>query len=304
MPHMFSDISAFRRDPLAFFKASGEGSTTSLVRLNLGPKPVYLVTDPDLIKPIFKAEEERIDKGRLVKKMSAIIGDNSLTMSGPEHRERRAAIHGQLARGIASSYVPSITATIREAIVRMISAGSFDAHQAMSTLALRVICDTLFGHDALTRGDEAALINAIKLVEDDLAERMFQVLPDLPWTAINKRQRMKAGRRIMLQVVERTKSRAPDASILRTLEGLNLSDTSLRDEILLLMLAGHHTTGSAAAWLLYHIATNSNLAAKLAQEAGSVSNAEGDIDPAKLTRAHISRAAAFEILRLYPSSYW
>jgi cytochrome P450 len=133
---------------------------------------------------------------------------------------------------------------------------------------------------------------------------MFQVLPDLPWVAIKKRNRIKAGRRMMLEVVERAKRRSPGASILRSLDDLNLSSTALRDEILLIMLAGHHTTGSAAAWLLYYIATKPRLAAMLADEAAAVSTAGGDIDPAKLARGHVSRATALEVLRLYPSSYW
>ncbi len=304
MPHMFSDISAFRRDPLTLFRDVGEQATAPLVKLNLGPRPVYLVTDPGLIKPIFTATEQRIDKGWLVKKMSAIIGKNSLTMSGPLHQARRAAIHAQLSRGVSSSYVPSITAIIREAIVKMVAVESFEAHQTMSALALRVICDTLFGRGALSSGDEAALINAIKLVEDDLAGRMFQVLPDLPWTAIKKRQRMKTSRKIMLEVVERARRRSPGASILQSLNSLKLSNTALRDEVLLIMLAGHHTTGSAAAWLLYHLATTPSLAAKLAEEAAIVTDVQGDISPVMLNRAKISRATAFEILRLYPSAYW
>jgi cytochrome P450 len=304
MRHMFSDISAFRHDPLAFFAARGGEANEGLVRLRLGPHPIYLVADRELIKPIFKASEEEIDKGRFVQKMSAVIGTNSLTLSGTAHRERRAAIHEQLARGISSSYVPQISSIIREFIARMISARSFDAHATMSALTLRVICDTLFGRGALSRGDEAALINAIKLVEDDLADRMFRVFPDWPWAAFRKRQRLQTGRRIMTHVVERSRHRAANASILKSLEDLKLDSEALRDEILLIMLAGHHTTGSAATWLLYFLATKPDLANALADEAASVTNARGDIDSTKLTKAPVSRAAALEVLRLYPSSYW
>jgi cytochrome P450 len=37
---------------------------------------------------------------------------------------------------------------------------------------------------------------------------------------------------------------------------LGLSDQDLHDEILTLLLAGHHTTGTAAAWVLYHMAAD------------------------------------------------
>ena len=38
----------------------------------------------------------------------------------------------------------------------------------------------------------------------------------------------------------------------------------MRDEVLLMLLAGHHTTGTAAAWILYHLACDEALASKLA----------------------------------------
>lgn len=304
MLQMFSDVKEFRRDPLRFFEEKAFNTDKPLVRLNLGPQPFYLVTDPDLIKPIFKADEGEIDKGRLIQKMSSIIGTNSLTMSGPKQRERRAAIHSQLARGIANSYVPQISALMRRSISQMVAARSFEAHGFSAMLALRVICETLFGKDALSSGDETALINAVHLVEDDLADRMFRIFPDVPWNAWRKRERMKAGRAIMTQVVGRARERSSNSSIVRSLEALKLSDHEMVDEILLIMLAGHHTTGSAAAWMIYFIATQPELARALSNEAATISNPAGDIDPAKLSRAIVSRAAAFETLRLYPSSYW
>jgi hypothetical protein len=57
MPHMFSDVRAFRRNPLSFLLERGNGAPLGLERLHLGPSPVFLVTDPDLIRPILKAPE-------------------------------------------------------------------------------------------------------------------------------------------------------------------------------------------------------------------------------------------------------
>ena len=70
MFQMFSDVGAFRRDPLGFLQDFC-GTGKPLVRLHLGPQPAYLVADPDLIKPLFKADEGDIDKGRLVRTASS-----------------------------------------------------------------------------------------------------------------------------------------------------------------------------------------------------------------------------------------
>lgn len=304
MRHMFSDIGKFRRDPLSFFLHSGCNSTEPLVELKVGPHPVYLVADPSLIKPIFKAEEDQIDKGRLIYKMREVIGKSSLTLSGDEHKARRAAIHAQLARGIMTSYVPQIASIVREYAAQMMAAKTFEVHPFTAGLALRVICDLLFGRNALSRGDEATLVNAVKLVEDDLAERIFRVLPDWPWVTYQKKKKLRLGRAEMSAVVERSRHKATNSSIVKSLVGLNLEDEALRDEILLIMLAGHHTTGTAMTWLLYYMATNPAICEQLVDEASEVTDSSGEVIPDRLSRATFSRSVALEILRLYPSSYW
>lgn len=305
MLRMFSDLPAFRRDPLAFFLAKCREAQDPLVRLNVGPHPIYLVADPELVKPVFNAPESEIDKGRLIYKMREVIGRSSLTMNGDDHKKRRAAIHGRLAKGIATTYVPEISGIVRRYVLAAGQEGKFDAHGMGAPLALRVICDVLFGREALSSGDEAALVNTIKLVEDDIAEKIFRVFPDWPWVYRRKKEKLRNGRQIMMQVVDRARARMTEVSILQALIDLDLTQDELRDEILLIILAGHHTTGSAAAWLFYHMALDPETTAKLAQEAELISDVSGEIVPDRLSReAPLSRTFANEVLRLYPSSYW
>src|SRR5262245_25673463 len=114
MLHRFSDLAAFRRDTLGFFLKRGSEAKHPLVPMRVGLRPVYLVTEPALAKQILRSEEDAIDKGRLIFKMREVIGRSSLTISGAEHRIRRAAIHKQLSAGLSGDYVPQIASTIRE----------------------------------------------------------------------------------------------------------------------------------------------------------------------------------------------
>jgi cytochrome P450 len=305
MFRMFSDLSAFRHDTLGFFESHYNQAQTPLVKLNLGPSPVYLVADPDLIKPIFKATEADIDKGRLIYKLREVIGLNSLTMSGQAHRERRAAIHQHMAKGIATSYVPEISAMIREFIIKASKDKCFDAHAITAPIALRAICDVIFGRGTLTSQDIAALLNAVELVEDDVADKIFRAIPDWPWIALRKKKKLAAGRAIMGHVIDKASRKSTRSSLIQSLQDLGLRGEALRDEILLIIMAGHHTTGSVAAWLLYHIGLDADLAARLAKEAQCICDDEGEIIPEKLNKqASLSRTVANEALRLYPSSYW
>ena len=304
MKHMYSDVNAFRHDPIGLFRRHSHPTVEPLVRLHLGPSPVYLVTDALLAKDILKTEEARIDKGHLVQKLRTVIGTSSITMSGPEQQKRRAVIHQHLARGIMNSFVPQITGLIRRHAALLVQEDSFDAHEVTAPFALRVIVSLLFGPGALSSGDESALMEAVGVAEDEMADRLFRILPRTPWQSFSKRQRLRRSRTLMGHIVDRVQKNATSDSLIKSLQSLNLSATEIRDEILLLLLAGHHTTGNAAAWILYFMATQPGLAQRIAAEGQAVLDNSGEIDPLRLPKADLSLRLAREVLRLYPPFYW
>jgi cytochrome P450 len=300
---MFSDLPAFRRDALKFFLDKGE-SSESLVKLRLGPDPVFLVNAPGLAWQVLKSPEEVIDKGRLIFKLREVIGTNSLTLSGEAHRTRRKAIHGHLTSVLSDSLVAEISSTIRESVSAIVLENRPIAIPALTArLSMRVICDLLFGRGTLTRADENAVVGAIALVEDDLADGLFRLFPYTPWAASARQRKLREARETLGLVVERARKKIDGRGLFGTLEGLGLEGEALRDEALLVIIAGHHTAGSAAAWLLYHIATDPTLANALVDEASRCAGAT-DLTVSALKDANLSRACSLEALRLYPSAHW
>jgi cytochrome P450 len=162
----------------------------------------------------------------------------------------------------------------------------------------------LFGHQVLSEADEQALIEAVQLVEDDLSKEMFRAMPAMPWTRHQARKRHVIAREIMGVIYRKVEDRASESSIFKTLRRIGLSDDEVMDEITTILLAGHHTTGSAIAWNLYYLATNKYLLSKIAQEADACLSSDGDIDQSKLKTAQLSAALGKEVLRLFPSSWW
>ncbi|MBU3887938.1 cytochrome P450 [Methylosinus sp. KRF6] len=300
----FSDLPAFQRDALGFFLEKGANATAPLVELRVGFDPVYLVADPTTAKAVLKADEAVLDKGKLIWKLREVIGRSMLTISGPEHRQRREAVHREFAQGVGGPYVPIMCSVITEWIAEMVRAGEFEAHKATATLALRIIASLVFGKGVLTPDDERAMTEAVALAEDDLAAKVFQVLPDLPWNYVRKKRKLAAARATMAEIVEKTRRRASDASLIRTYERIGLDDETMRDEILLMLLAGHHTSGTAMAWTLYHIAIDPAIASRLAEEARKVVTDTGELTASSIRRAPVSKAFVQEVVRLYPSTYY
>lgn len=304
MRHWFSDLGAFRRDPLAFLLERGCGAAEPLVPMALGPSPVFLVTDPDLIRPMLKASEEDIDKGRFIHKLRSVVGVSSLTMSGEEYRRRRDILHTYMARGAVERLASPMAAEIRAVAADLSREGSFDPHARLAPLALKMACIALFGRQVLSPADEQALVTAVRLVEDDLADDLFRVWPLMPWASHARSRRRAFARETMKLVVRRVEAKAHDASVIRALREAGLNDRELTDEVLTMLLTGHHTTGSAAAWLLYHLATEPGLAEAVAQEAGFVCDRSGEVCAERLKNAPVSLALVREVLRLYPSAWW
>lgn len=304
MRHWFSDLTAFRRDPLTLFLDKGNSAAEPLVPLALGPAPVFLVADPEVVRPLLKAAEEDADKGRLIHKLRAAVGKSSLTVSGDEHRLRREALHTHLAKGAVERLTTPMSAEIRTVGARIVGNGRFESYSTMAPLALKMICMVLFGREVLSSADEQALVKAVRMAEDDVANELFRVLPLTPWAKYRRDKKRKFARDTMNLIVRRVRSRAHDASVLRALESAGLNDQELTDEILTLLITGHHTTGSAAAWLLYHLATEPGLGDAIADEAASLSDWNGEIRTDRLKSAPLSLALVREVLRLYPSAWW
>jgi cytochrome P450 len=304
MKQKFSDVSAFRRDPVELFARKGFDAADPLVKLNLGLSPVYLVTDAKVARTVLKADETLIDKGRLVHKLRKVIGTSSITLSGAEHQRRREVIHQHLARGIMNHFVPEIAGLIRRHAALLVREKEFVAHDVTAPLALRVITSLLFGRDVLSSGDENALMEAVHVAETQMADSLFRIFPRSPLRAYRDRRELRRSRQIMAAVVDRVRARAKSTSLIGALESLNLTSEELRDELLLLLLAGHHTTGNAAAWVLYFLATEPGLSERIRNESLLLVTKWGEIDPLRLPRAEISLRLARETLRLYPPFYW
>src|SRR5260221_10256913 len=304
MPHMFSDVRAFRRDPLQLLLERGNSAPLGLEPLHLGPAPVLLVNAPNLLRPILKAPETEIGKGKLIKKLTPVLGESSLMLHGEEHKRRRAVLQKHMAKGSVEKYLPQMCAEIRAVGAKLARLGSFDPHRFTATLALRSICIALFGKQVISSGDEEALVQAIGIIEEDLAAEMFRVLPIGPLGWYRRKKSRDFAKLAMSTLVQGLRTGAGSTSMLRDLEALGLNDRELRDEILTLLLAGHHTTGSTAASLLYHMPAQPPVMDAIADEAAECLGDDGELRAEAVKRADVSATLVKEVCRLYPSAWW
>jgi cytochrome P450 len=301
---MFSDIAPFRRDPLAFLVERVNTATEPLVPLHFGLRPVYLLADPDHLKPLLRMPEDVVDKGPMIKKFRAVTGDNIVVRVGKEHQRRRAALRPLVARPTVEKLMPELAAEVRKGIAGAAKAGTFDARDLGSAIAMRIITLVTVGSNILSTEHERIMIESFRQATADLADVIFGGFSLAPWTLLARRRRIEQSRRSMQVVVRHVRERVPESSLIGALSQLRLSEREMANELLTFLIAGHDTTGTAAAWLFHALATVPGLADEIAAEAAAIRDERGEIDITKLPATCTTTAAVQEILRLYPSAYW
>ena len=121
----------------------------------------------------------------------------------------------------------------------------------------------------ISSGDEEALVQAVGTIEDDLADEMFRALPLGPFSRYRRNKNRVCAKLAMSTVVQRLRAAAPGRPARSRTSRPSGSATAIcTTKFLTLLLAGHHTTGSTAAWLPDHMAAEPALMDEVAGRSG------------------------------------
>src|SRR5258707_13805424 len=144
-PPLLGHLFAFRRDPLAFLSRIARDYPGDVVCFRPGPRDVYLVKHPDLIKDVLVTRQHDFSKSRGLEWAKLFLGEGLLTSEGEFHtRQRRLAqpaFHRQRIGGYADDMVRR-TVAARESW----SAGQgLDVDGGMMRLTPALVSSTPFG---------------------------------------------------------------------------------------------------------------------------------------------------------------
>jgi cytochrome P450 len=173
-----------------------------------------------------------------------------------------------------------------------------------ATLSLRIALRVLMGGEMLDHAEEARLMEAVRTIETDMAIGVWRMWPAPPWTLAAESKRRRQCLAEIESIVASVRDRATADSVVGGLSRAGLTDAQMRDELVTLLIAGHETTGSAVAWLLYHLSHRPDVAAQIAMEVDIASNWSGDLAFPDLRKLETAEKVVRETLRAYPSSWW
>jgi cytochrome P450 len=220
---------------------------------------------PQEVKELFQGSNERLHAGEANALLGPILGERSvLLLDGSEHlRHRRLLLppfHGR--RMLA--HVHTMRECADAEIDRWPVGEPFTLLEGMQALTLRIILRAVFGYAAGASEDEFA--RRLRAMVEPLSRARGMLLLNAVMSGRRERRaaqvfaaRKRAVDEIIYAEIERRRAAADlqerddvfSALLLaRDEDGVALTNSEVRDELLTLLLAGHETTATGLAWTL------------------------------------------------------
>ncbi|MFD4524984.1 cytochrome P450 [Streptomyces sp. NPDC058470] len=268
-----------QRNPLQFLARLGE--LGPVVKLHLGPLPVYVVTRPEILHEILVTKADSFEKGQLFDKARHFLGDGIMTSGGEFHRRQRRLLQPAFHRQKINHYFTAMDEKAQELAESWKPGQPVELMRSLDELALAIVTATLFTTD-LGRQAVDEIQKSLPIVVDGVTWRtLFPVdgLHRLP-TPANRRfnNAHERIREVIDQVIAAYRTDGTDHDDLLSLvlaardaeTGQGMTDLQVRDELVTLMLAGAETVGSSIGSVLYELGRHPDVQARVHAELDQV----------------------------------
>jgi cytochrome P450 len=274
-----------------------------------------LVSDPAGIKHILLDNVANYPKTAFdVRILSTAFGDGLLTSDGDKWRAHRRVMSPSFDYRSIASYAPVITDAAEARLKAWDAKGEnaeIDIVREMLTLTLEVISRTMFSADSDAL--RSRLDETIRKGSAELSFGLQHVAPLIGPFLMNRklariRAHFEAVDAVMQNLIRGREKRAGAAprDLLDRLiaatdseTGFRLTDEEVRDEVIIIFLAGHETSALAATYVWYLLSLHPEEEVKLHAELDSVLSGRAptydDLEKLSYTRMVIDEA-----MRLYP----
>ena len=248
--------------PIAFLESCRRRYGDSFGVTFLGfQTPMYMLSDPEVIRAVYTRRENGLPPGRSVALMPIMGPRSVLLLEGAEHLARRKIMlppfHGQRMR----AYEPLVREITEREMATWPKDEPFALHPRMQAITLEVILAAVFGVSESPRADRLRATLPTLLDMTGSPALQFKVLLSRRTGRGNplahlEQVNAEIDALLLAEIAERradplVAERDDILSLLlqaRFEDGEGMSDGELRDQLMTLLLAGHETTATALAW--------------------------------------------------------
>jgi cytochrome P450 len=299
--------------PLSYFvKVTREHG--DVVRLDVGPGTIYLISHPDDIKHVLQDNNRNYRKG--YEKVTPVLGNGLVTSEGEfwlrQRRLIQPAFHKQTIAGMASLMTDMIGETLENWEEIAGRGEAVDVANEMMKLMQRIIVQAMFGTNVPADPDQMgrAFDDALRFMNQFIMVPL-DIIRQLPTpTNLRFRRAIKFLDRVVYQMIEEREAsdHAGDDLLSMLIQardeesGEGMTRQQIRDEIMTIYLAGHETTANAMAWAWYLLSKHPHVRQRLEEE---VDNVLGKRAPTLDDLRHLpyTRMIIDETLRLRPPAW-
>ncbi|MEZ4319380.1 MAG: cytochrome P450 [Myxococcota bacterium] len=272
-----------------------------VVMHRIGRTKLVQVTHPDDLHTVLHARWPTLQKSRVVRGLSEILGDGLLTAEGERYQALRKAATPRFTPRHIDGWAARMNAVAARS---RLPTGEVDVLPALSQMTLEILVDTVFGTDPGPELTDA--LSCLDVLLDDFQAQTHswrRLLPELLTPGrVARRDRMRDGLRSAVDALvsrRRQRGAAHGDDLLGGL--LDLPDAELHAHLLTLLVAGHETTALTLGFALHHLANDPVSADRLRAEAAAVGGSPSSL--ADLQAMPFARAVVQETMRLTPPAF-
>lgn len=285
-----------------------------VAHFKMGLWNIYVVNHPDYVKQMFVADAHKTRKSAVIRLGRIILGNGLLSSEGELHKKQRRLIAPAFHRKRIAHYVDAMSRQARELSAQWHDGQQLDMHEEMMRLTLSVIGETMFGADVSEQSKAVnECLESIFVMLNRITSpfNALKCLLPLPSNAKFLYARWKLDRIVYAMIEER--SRNPQQhhdDLLQMLldardeegDGSGMDRRQIRDEVLILFLAGHETTANALTWTWYLLSQHPEVEQRLHVEIDRVLE---DQSPTfeDVMRLPYTRMVIEESMRCFPPVY-
>jgi cytochrome P450 len=274
-----------------------------------------LVSDPSGIKRILVDNVANYPKASLdARILGTAFGDGLLTSDGDKWRAHRRVMSPAFDPRSIASYAPVITGAAEERLKDWDAMGEnveIDVAREMTTLTLEIISRTMFSADSDSL--QSRLHETLHKALTELSFGLQHIVPVIgPFLMSRKLARVRANFEAVDAVIqslirrrEKRAGREPRDLLDRLIAakdsetGFRMTEEEVRDEVIIVFLAGHETSALAATYVWYLLSLHPEVEAKLHAELDAVLGGRAPTYD-NLEKLAYTRMVIEESLRLYP----
>jgi len=267
---------------------------------------VIVTRDGDFVNHVLRENHTNYKKAKqdteIVDKQ---LGSSLLFVNGDDWRRQRRLIQPAFHHNSIHQLYETVMHTVNEYAGNLPQGTRVDVYPLMRELSFSVLINSLFNIN-MSRQMTDELSRAFTDLQTFMAKDVLQPFRRVFYPLTGEERRLVKqwdGVRIMLRgmVAQRRADETPHNDLLAMLMNARYEDTGegmdeeqLISELLILLFAGHETTGSTLSWLLYLVAANQQVYDKLM-------SITAKIDMIDSPRDSYINAIINEGMRLYPS---